>query len=153
MSLYQSTNTKNGEQIFAASPSGTSHRLHFPANVIIPLSRLFPSLSGKSSIRTLSEFLKFGSFEIPSFHPFQGRAPFGQILKIAKQIEAETKFPSLSGKTSIRTDETCPLRYPPHVRVSIPFREDLYSDATVERSVVTWQRVSIPFREDLYSDH
>ena len=38
-----------------------------------------------------------------SFHPFQGRPSFGQILKAAKKINEETKFPSLSGKTFIRT--------------------------------------------------
>ena len=62
-------------------------------------------------------------------------------------------FPSLSGKTSIRTitfkvqlDVDAP-------KVSIPFREDLYSDRTSQsRRLRMVPDVSIPFREDLYSD-
>ena len=38
------------------------------------------------------------------------------------------KFPSLSGKTSIRTPQHPPSFWRPRRSVSIPFREDLYSD-------------------------
>ena len=62
----------------------------------------FPSLSGKTSIRTLAV--------------------------VGSLIARGWMFPSLSGKTSIRTEierQTKTLRIHP---VSIPFREDLYSD-------------------------
>ena len=66
------------------------------------LSR-FPSLSGKSSIRTWEQRVPCKGPCNPSFHPFQGRAPFGlhQKAKIARPPAA--RFPSLSGKSSIRT--------------------------------------------------
>ena len=40
------------------------------------------------------------------------------------------------------------------LQVSIPFREDLYSDMKIEFNKVVshGDQVSIPFREDLYSD-
>ena len=63
-----------------------------------------------------------------SFHPFQGRPLFGhsELYWIAKL--AVEKFPSLSGKTSIRTDGSGTRLVPNGPDVSIPFREDLYSD-------------------------
>ena len=89
-----------------------------------------------------------------SFHPFQGRPLFGQedVDEVVKTLKIE--FPSLSGKTSIRTDNwpTVFLIFPK--LVSIPFREDLYSDRLkVEQgALMEVPVVSIPFREDLYSD-
>ena len=63
------------------------------------------------------------------FHPFQGRPPFGQWVDSVPLDPEAKKFPSLSGKTSIRT-ETCVLCHLfPFNLVSIPFREDLHSDA------------------------
>ena len=65
---------------------------------------------------------------IQGFHPFQGRPLFGQVgAKKVDQLDRKM-FPSLSGKTSIRTNHP---RNTPQTRlhgVSIPFREDLYSD-------------------------
>ena len=63
-----------------------------------------------------------------SFHPFQGRPSFGRV---AMNVERETRtlqFPSLSGKTFIRTCFISMLRLYLRLLVSIPFREDLYSD-------------------------
>ena len=64
-----------------------------------------------------------------SFHPFQGRPPFGR-LKTNAFIpgDEETLFPSLSGKTSIRTPRRIYHFQPRGPEVSIPFREDLHSD-------------------------
>ena len=63
-------------------------------------------------------------------------------------------FPSLSGKTSIRTYIHPPGRRCSCWIVSIPFREDLYSDFIVGPDGRTYPTVvSIPFREDLYSDY
>ena len=114
-----------------------------------------------------------------SFHPFQGRPLFG--LKKLSQVQKSTEatFPSLSGKTSIRTIEG--TRWSPRKQqgVSIPFREDLYSDSAKDNrgprdlcfcfhpfqgrplfgrecffggDDLPAVSVSIPFREDLYSD-
>ena len=118
------------------------------------LKDLFPSLSGKSSIRTghsrvpdssqnshvsipfreelhsdvlASILIEIGRWN--SFHPFQGRAPFGPIR--------------------IRLSVT-----PGRVKVSIPFREELHSDKERLKKVVNTMNsgVSIPFREELHSD-
>ena len=40
------------------------------------------------------------------FHPFQGRAPFGQYVEGLIGIQKFLMFPSLSGKSSIRTQWT-----------------------------------------------
>ncbi len=63
-----------------------------------------------------------------SFHPFQGRPPFGR-LKI---------HPFSPQKEEV---------------VSIPFREDLHSDLDEFMKILeVAKKVSIPFREDLHSD-
>ena len=77
-------------------------------------------------------FLQNDLWDVPGvgFHPFQGRPLFG--LRPDGRCEAviTAKFPSLSGKTSIRTGQTRQICRSGSVRVSIPFREDLYSDTT-----------------------
>ena len=87
------------------------------------------------------------------FHPFQGRPSFGQIQAAFCGREKGVWFPSLSGKTFIRTRTNTAVLSDDGLRVSIPFREDLHSDtlspARLRTSPVT---VSIPFREDLHSD-
>ena len=62
-------------------------------------------------------------------------------------------FPSLSGKTFIRTPAD-QIPSPPHnLGVSIPFREDLHSDVSKQMHLFQeTKKVSIPFREDLHSD-
>ena len=88
-----------------------------------------------------------------SFHPFQGRPLFGPLkLHPFEPSETET-FPSLSGKTSIRTYFGFINSKKGGISVSIPFREDLYSDKYHPFSPSQEEiQVSIPFREDLYSD-
>ena len=137
------------------------------------------------------------------FHPFQGRPSFGHLQNIIRQAIVERLFPSLSGKTFIRTFvKRCfgvsgRLRFPSlsgktFIRtnagparvaqgthsVSIPFREDLHSDFVffagsctspckfpslsgktfirtryrVANPAAKGEQVSIPFREDLHSD-
>ena len=147
---------------------------------ILRKQEVFPSLSGKTSIRThrirplggrpprvvsipfredlYSDEICLKLFYIAyggSFHPFQGRPLFGLV------------------------NDTEALKKIPHRFVSIPFREDLYSDQAKRRGLsrsmqigfhpfqgrplfghfhrptagrVHLHRVSIPFREDLYSD-
>ena len=73
-----------------------------------PINQMFPSLSGKTSIRT---FLRW----------------------IWKGIKVLGRFPSLSGKTSIRTLSTVFHLQPKDRKVSIPFREDLYSDTRYQK--------------------
>ena len=111
------------------------------------------------------------------FHPFQGRPPFGRfnadiwdyydhvsipfrddlhsdMLSISLQTRVWFfTFPSLSGKSSIRTSRKKHCGRDEKAKVSIPFREDLHSDH-MEKQHITHsdQFVSIPFREDLYSD-
>ena len=115
---------------------------------------MFPSLSGKTFIRTLfdcrsAHYLhsycfhpfqgrpSFGHFPNRcrcrmllrlSFHPFQGRPLFGLIGYAFPVEPEEEEFPSLSGKTSIRTRIHLLPEKTAGVVVSIPFREDLYSD-------------------------
>ena len=62
------------------------------------------------------------------FHPFQGRAPFGQLYSSVPINLWFELFPSLSGKTSIRTTLGCGHKQRRAEVVSIPFREDLHSD-------------------------
>ena len=91
--------------------------------------------------------------EPSSFHPFQGRPPFGQEFRSITDGVLIDGFPSLSGKTSIRTSNSRVFRQTLGRPVSIPFREDLHSD--VKRSDdkdLIIEGVSIPFREDLHSD-
>ena len=65
--------------------------------------KAFPSLSGKSSIRTIKKLQQVKAEDVASFHPFQGRAPFGRMpVRAIDKAETEA-FPSLSGKSSIRT--------------------------------------------------
>ena len=64
--------------------------------------KMFPSLSGKTSIRTWTS---------------------DEDLFVRIDV-----FPSLSGKTSIRTTDQPVKGKREIVKVSIPFREDLYSD-------------------------
>ena len=92
--------------------------------------RRFPSLSGKTSIRTKVINFVAGSMAYERFHPFQGRPLFGlDYTKDGKTLEVIV-FPSLSGKTSIRTSENSSIYAGRRRSVSIPFREDLYSDLT-----------------------
>ena len=89
---------------------------------------MFPSLSGKTSIRT---------------GPSEGRCPllcgrvsipfredlYSDFLEVFPQRgKVRDVFPSLSGKTSIRTPKKNHRNQTRRVRVSIPFREDLHSD-------------------------
>ena len=68
-------------------------------------------------------------------------------------IVSGVTFPSLSGKTSIRTPRCFERGACVCEGVSIPFREDLYSDEIEKETKNLKQHpVSIPFREDLYSD-
>ena len=94
----------------------------------------FPSLSGKSSIRTTGEIfaLEYWTLQVSipfreelhsdatrptfdrvafsrRFHPFQGRAPFGLEPEDTEIKEVVDGFPSLSGKSSIRTLPGRPL--------------------------------------------
>ena len=108
-------------------------RLGFSAGSCI--TPWFPSLSGKTFIRTLTKHGVLSSRTVPGFHPFQGRPSFGLIHAthhrydfrvrsfhpfqgrpsfglISGYFEAEVKdvkFPSLSGKTFIRTFYKGPL--------------------------------------------
>ena len=87
----------------------------------------FPSLSGKTFIRT-------------------------QIYHVAYGPRA-SEFPSLSGKTFIRTAAREIAKETKRFKVSIPFREDLHSDIDyIEEQEIKEVFVSIPFREDLHSD-
>ena len=113
------------------------------------------------------------------FHPFQGRAPFGRFVYVdaddfkpelvsipfreelhsdltveKSQRSGSTRtFPSLSGKSSIRTKTGRPGCHFPVADVSIPFREELHSDSKLPGvTQVTLFLVSIPFREELHSD-
>ena len=88
----------------------------------------FPSLSGKTSIRTKSNSSLTPAVASKCFHPFQGRPLFGQIDVVRAYQNELRKFPSLSGKTSIRTRTTSSRYRKGCEGVSIPFREDLYSD-------------------------
>ena len=140
---------------------------------------VFPSLSGKTFIRTVRVSETQQDRSSRSFHPFQGRPSFGQpLLRRVFRYEMQYQFPSLSGKTFIRTrgEPGRPHRF--LSEVSIPFREDLHSDKLEPKKLIsstgrwfpslsgkTFIRtlrkilkasanidVSIPFREDLHSD-
>ena len=138
----------------------------------------FPSLSGKTSIRTIETSSLHSSTRRDSFHPFQGRPLFGryEMQYLPANIEAGFHpfqgrpsfgpvpaelagdavtylFPSLSGKTFIRTSYSCDLG-----KTVTPWFPSLSGKTFIRtrsrragggRSNVP---VSIPFREDLHSD-
>ena len=62
------------------------------------------------------------------FHPFQGRPSFGRIGVVYFAFDSDKAFPSLSGKTFIRTLKERKRSIKNKDLVSIPFREDLHSD-------------------------
>ena len=62
------------------------------------------------------------------FHPFQGRPSFGRKQDESNKANWHKQFPSLSGKTFIRTWRIDFKLKTRSKRVSIPFREDLHSD-------------------------
>ena len=70
------------------------------------------------------------------FHPFQGRPPFGHESGSIVRPQNVRGFPSLSGKTSIRTERFVHQEICFGKKVSIPFREDLHSDI-VDKGVKT----------------
>ena len=87
------------------------------------------------------------------FHPFQGRPSFGLTRVTDGKGVVELMFPSLSGKTFIRTIYQRFQGIRNIADVSIPFREDLHSDCDFfNPSTGCCHPVSIPFREDLHSD-
>ena len=88
----------------------------------------FPSLSGKTSIRTTAKICLTLYYIAYGFHPFQGRPLFGLLENCRQYGYPSGLFPSLSGKTSIRTNKLQKIRLSVRPLVSIPFREDLYSD-------------------------
>ena len=90
---------------------------------------VFPSLSGKTFIRTNIACSVGDRKANESFHPFQGRPSFGLSSKKADFRIRVLRFPSLSGKTFIRTSRTGTQNNKRNRRVSIPFREDLHSDS------------------------
>ena len=107
------------EELHSDGQRNTNHRMVFPKSfhpfqgrapfghrdpriVGIDYTEKFPSLSGKSSIRTKHSNLTVDCKQGVSFHPFQGRAPFG-LMNSAMMPQ-------------------------PGVYVSIPFREELHSD-------------------------
>ena len=140
--------------------------------------RMFPSLSGKTFIRTrkIEKFLQDDLWEFPSlsgktfirtraqnsgcntscctgFHPFQGRPSFGRCSYGRIQKVAPDKFPSLSGKTFIRTSENSSIyagrrrRFP-----SLSGKTFIRTSFCVLYGKYDPTAVSIPFREDLHSD-
>ena len=72
---------------------------------------------------------------LSSFHPFQGRPPFGQKETKTARLNPFEPFPSLSGKTSIRTESEVEWTDARRRMVSIPFREDLHSDQNIRCNV------------------
>ena len=77
--------------------------------------------------------------ELKSFHPFQGRPLFGPKTYKINPHTPSAEFPSLSGKTSIRTHGFRQLTQERFSHVSIPFREDLYSDKQIEQETKTFK--------------
>ena len=140
---------------------------------------LFPSLSGKTFIRTpasrwshqalpalgfhpfqgrpsfgLREFDAVRYTGTESFHPFQGRPSFGPRAKIVVTEKGTIKFPSLSGKTFIRTfrDFIQILRAAWEMFPSLSGKTFIRTDSRLQPSQTRAGTVSIPFREDLHSD-
>ena len=69
------------------------------------------------------------------------------------QATRQNTFPSLSGKSSIRTNKGDLVIILQLMTVSIPFREELHSDKLGKILLVSLEsQVSIPFREELHSD-
>ena len=138
---------------FPSLSGKTSIRTGTVAKAFFWVIYVFPSLSGKTSIRTKSQqsgcVLILDEVSIPfredlysdatsrhlrtitmthSFHPFQGRPLFGRGSGHRGAGGRNQVFPSLSGKTSIRTRRKAQRHQNSFSHVSIPFREDLYSD-------------------------
>ena len=139
----------------------------------------FPSLSGKTSIRTNAERSRTVTSNILVSIPFREDLHSDDNVAKSQKAKKPAEFPSLSGKTSIRTETRTLRLHAFEPLVSIPFREDLHSDAMNQpqkksrlrqsfhpfqgrppfgREKSTYPRVtrkgsvSIPFREDLHSD-
>ena len=90
-------------------------------------------------------------FVVKSFHPFQGRPLFGHVVWEEGGGYSNT-FPSLSGKTSIRTRHSSnrhdlKLRFP-----SLSGKTSIRTKRQFQPICINKKVVSIPFREDLYSD-
>ena len=116
-------------------------------------SYLFPSLSGKTSIRTNSRKRLQNQRCSQVSIPFREDLYSDEVLFYRGGQEAIFQFPSLSGKTSIRTTSGFTADQAMDAVVSIPFREELHSDFKDFISILkTAQNVSIPFREELHSD-
>ena len=87
------------------------------------------------------------------FHPFQGRPLFGLLTVGSYYPRRQQQFPSLSGKTSIRTGENHQKGHRTQERFpSLSGKTSIRTDqgnSYCQRGILL---VSIPFREDLYSD-
>ena len=89
---------------------------------------VFPSLSGKTSIRTRLIGWQRTSQVRSRFHPFQGRPLFGRRIK-GKMIKNKSlSFHPFQGRPLFGHAFSAGMVTPPTCVVSIPFREDLYSD-------------------------
>ena len=87
-----------------------------------------------------------------SFHPFQGRAPFGPQLPERAKPALFPWFPSLSGKSSIRTVDTSREFARIAIRRFHPFQGRAPFGLSKQTAEVKQLEVSIPFREELHSD-
>ena len=89
--------------------------------------RRFPSLSGKTFIRTIKQ-LPYRFILARVFPSLSGKTSIRTKVEQGALMEVPVWFPSLSGKTSIRTPRRVFCRPRLYKGVSIPFREDLHSD-------------------------
>ena len=87
----------------------------------------FPSLSGKTFIRTILRSIRPKVLSGLWFPSLSGKT-FIRTMVATVTPFSDQKFPSLSGKTFIRTQNGRNVFKIVFYRVSIPFREDLHSD-------------------------
>ena len=121
---------------FPSLSGKTSIRTVYKAQQVIQNSGKFPSLSGKTSIRTPVRLVTGSRSAVPGFHPFQGRPLFGQETKRMKLNPfIPDGFHPFQGRPLFGLDDILMLRKLEMImeQVSIPFREDLYSDSQESR--------------------
>ena len=112
----------------------------------------FPSLSGKTSIRTRECSCTRSMKSRCSFHPFQGRAPFGPCRENVKRPKRPLSFHPFQGRTLFGHGQNSYRVFSPAYKGFHPFQGRALFGPWGRGAGRPQAKVSIPFREELHSD-